>query len=227
MTKSASIDWNAVELEYRAGIRSLRAIGAQFGVSDAGIIKRAKRDSWVRGTKPEARKVGQYTPEQTAAKKAYAKIWYAANAEKSIAAAKLWYLENTDKAREREKRRALMNPEKKREATRKWRLANPDRIKTVGAQWQKDNAALTNVFNAKRRAAKLQATPAWADEFLLSEAYELAQLRSKATGVVHHVDHIVPLRGKTVCGLHCEFNVRVIPGKENLRKSNRHWPDMP
>lgn len=51
MTKPTSIDWNAVELEYRAGIRSLRAIGEQFGVTDAGIIKRAKRDGWERDLK--------------------------------------------------------------------------------------------------------------------------------------------------------------------------------
>ena len=51
MTKPSNIDWNAVELEYRAGIRSLRAIGEQFGVTDAGIIKRAKRDGWERDLK--------------------------------------------------------------------------------------------------------------------------------------------------------------------------------
>lgn len=41
-------DWEAVEIHYRAGIRSLKDIGEQYGVSDAGIIKRAKRDGWVR-----------------------------------------------------------------------------------------------------------------------------------------------------------------------------------
>lgn len=42
------IDWEAVEVQYRAGIRSLKDIGNEFGVSDAAIIKRAKRDSWSR-----------------------------------------------------------------------------------------------------------------------------------------------------------------------------------
>ena len=42
------IDWEAVELHYRAGIRSLKNIGAEYGVSDAGIIKRAKRDGWTK-----------------------------------------------------------------------------------------------------------------------------------------------------------------------------------
>ena len=46
--KKKLIDWEAVELHYRAGIRSLKDIGAEYGVSDAGIIKRAKRDDWER-----------------------------------------------------------------------------------------------------------------------------------------------------------------------------------
>ena len=46
--KKKLIDWEAVELHYRAGIRSLKDIGAEYGVSDAGIIKRAKRDGWER-----------------------------------------------------------------------------------------------------------------------------------------------------------------------------------
>ena len=47
MTRKA-IDWEAIEIQYRAGIRSLKEIGAEFGVSDAGIIKRARRDGWTR-----------------------------------------------------------------------------------------------------------------------------------------------------------------------------------
>jgi hypothetical protein len=51
MTKKSIVDWEAVEMQYRAGIRSLKDIGREFGVSDAGIIKRAKRDSWERDLK--------------------------------------------------------------------------------------------------------------------------------------------------------------------------------
>jgi hypothetical protein len=50
-TKRKVIDWEAVEMQYRAGTRSLKEIGAEFGVSDAGIIKRAKRDGWARDLK--------------------------------------------------------------------------------------------------------------------------------------------------------------------------------
>lgn len=46
-----SIDWEAVEREYSLGIKSLKALGSEFGVSDAGIIKRARRDGWTRSLK--------------------------------------------------------------------------------------------------------------------------------------------------------------------------------
>ena len=51
MTKPKDIDWQSVELQYRAGIKTLAAIGSEFGISDAGIIKRAKRDGWTRDLK--------------------------------------------------------------------------------------------------------------------------------------------------------------------------------
>ena len=47
------------------------------------------------------------------------------------------------------------------------------------------------------------------------------------TGVKHHVDHIVPIRSRIVCGFHTESNLRVVPKLVNLQKGNRHWPDMP
>lgn len=45
------IDWESVEIQYRAGIRSLKDIGREFDVSDAAIVKRAKRDGWTRDLK--------------------------------------------------------------------------------------------------------------------------------------------------------------------------------
>lgn len=80
---------------------------------------------------------------------------------------------------------------------------------------------------AMRRAMRLQATPAWADGDAILAFYAEANRLSIETGIVHHVDHMVPLTSKHVCGLHCEFNLQVLPGIENLRKHNRDWPDKP
>lgn len=76
----------------------------------------------------------------------------------------------------------------------------------------------------KQHADKLKRTPAWltVDDFwVIEQAYELAALRTKLFGFQWHVDHILPLRGKTVSGLHVPTNLQVIPGTENLRKGNR------
>lgn len=80
---------------------------------------------------------------------------------------------------------------------------------------------------AKRKAAKIQATPAWSNDFFIGEIYELAKLRERMVGGRWHVDHIVPLQSVIVCGLHVESNLQVIPGPRNESKGNRHWPDMP
>lgn len=109
----------------------------------------------------------------------------------------------------------------------KWQQDNKERRSKIALDWAKNNPGKANAQTARRRAQKLRATPAWADDFVIKEIYELAQIRGKATGLDHHVDHIVPLRSTLVCGLHCEFNLRVIPGRENESKSNRYWPDMP
>lgn len=79
----------------------------------------------------------------------------------------------------------------------------------------------------KREAAKLNAVPGWANEFYISEAYELAKLREKVCGGKWQVDHIVPLQSKLVCGLHTHDNLQVIPEATNRSKGNRTWPDMP
>lgn len=80
---------------------------------------------------------------------------------------------------------------------------------------------------AVRRAVTLQATPVWANKQKILKIYKLLKRLNAITPRKYHVDHIVPLNGKTVCGLHNEFNLRIVDSKENLAKSNKVWPDMP
>ena len=67
-------------------------------------------------------------------------------------------------------------------------------------------------YAAKRRARKLHATPSWANLDIIREIY------ANAEGM--HVDHIIPLQGELVCGLHVENNLQYLTPKENLQKSN-------
>lgn len=79
--------------------------------------------------------------------------------------------------------------------------------------------------SAARRKRTKQATPHWLssdDLWIIEEAYHLSFLREKMTGIKWHVDHIVPLKNKQVCGLHVPWNIQVIPAKENLKKWNKY-----
>ena len=124
-----------------------------------------------------------------------------------------------------------------------WRSRNPERVKAHNAtQYSKHSESLVarsrnNYYKfkeayrprmlanvRKRQAAQIQRTPKWLtknDFWMMQEAYELADLRTKLFGFSWHVDHIIPLRGKLVSGLHVPQNLQVIPWLDNLKKHNR------
>jgi hypothetical protein len=73
---------------------------------------------------------------------------------------------------------------------------------------------------AKRRTAKKQATPLWGNHKAIQIEYELAAWCTKVMETPYEVDHIIPIQGKLVCGLHVENNLRVIPWIDNVKKGN-------
>lgn len=151
---------------------------------------------------------------------------YAANKEKRKAQAAAWYQKN--KARRREKARAwqLANKDKFKALKRGWINEHTERFRQLRAAYRANNPEVSAADSAARRARLLDATPAWANKFFMREAYRLAGLRTLLLGYPWHVDHIVPLKSKFVCGLHVENNLRVIPGVENMSKGNRQWPGI-
>lgn len=108
---------------------------------------------------------------------------------------------------------------------RKYYEENRESILEVKKQWRQQNTDKTNASRAKRRALKLQATPSWVDRDSLIGMYKLALMFNR-TGIKLQVDHIVPLQSDTVCGLHCESNLQLLPATDNNSKGNRYWPDM-
>ena len=79
--------------------------------------------------------------------------------------------------------------------------------------------------SSRRRAAKYAATPRWVNRGVLLLIYRKAAIMTKKTGIVYHVDHIVPLQHERVCGLHIPINLRIIPATENLTKRNKFEED--
>lgn len=74
---------------------------------------------------------------------------------------------------------------------------------------------------SKRRAVERQASPLWADSALIKLLYATRQYMTEQTGFAWHVDHVVPLQGRNVCGLHVHNNLRVVPATVNHQKSNK------
>ena len=92
------------------------------------------------------------------------------------------------------------------------------------AEWKKKphNKPKVAANTRKRQAAQLQRTPTWDPHaHLIVAKYQLAAMLSQASGTQHHVDHIIPLPGRKVSGLHVFSNLRVIPGSDNAKKSNK------
>lgn len=70
-------------------------------------------------------------------------------------------------------------------------------------------------------------TPKWANFKYIELWYIFARMEAERTGKSVHVDHIVPLKSKFVCGLHCEQNMQLLFAEDNFKKNNKYWPGMP
>jgi hypothetical protein len=138
---------------------------------------------------------------------------------------KEWYERNKALTIERSRLWALANPEKKHEIHRKNRQKDLENHNARNREWNAANKPVKAALEGKRRAAQLQRTPKWlteSDISMIAAKYSLAAMLTRETGIIHHVDHIIPLQGKKVSGLHVFSNLRVIPGEENVKKSNKY-----
>lgn len=132
-----------------------------------------------------------------------------------------WTEANREKARKASREYAARNREERNKQAVEWQTKNKERHVAKRKEYWASNKAKSAHLTRLRDARKLQATPAWADLSAIERLYEEAQRVSQETGTPHHVDHIVPLAGHEVCGLHVETNLRVIPAVENMRKQNK------
>ena len=116
----------------------------------------------------------------------------------------------------------------KREANRVrsklWRGANKERAKQKISDWQKANRSRCTAIGMKYIASKKSATPNWLDDSMeesIQDIYWLADDLRKVSPDNYHVDHMVPLQGKNICGLHVPWNLQVLPADLNISKKNK------
>lgn len=112
---------------------------------------------------------------------------------------------------------AEKNPGRVRELFANWRKANAAKDRADSLRWQHENRSRIRAAIAKRKAALLQRMPAWADPEEIQAIYAKAALM----GHGFEVDHIIPLQGVNVSGLHVGCNLQIIPTQQNRAKGNR------
>lgn len=144
------------------------------------------------------------------------------NKEKIVEGRKKFYKANKEKVDTYNAEYHKANKEKIAEKRAIYKKVNKEKIASKGREYQKNNKGLINSLVAKRKAKKLQATPKWANISVIREIYKRASEMTKATGISYHVDHIVPLQGKNVSGLHVDYNLQILTATENCRKKNKH-----
>jgi hypothetical protein len=127
--------------------------------------------------------------------------------------------------REYKKIHRVKNSAKHSAYMQQWRKNNQTHMQSYGKKYRAENRAFVNFLCQKRKIALVNRTPVWLSEddlWVIKEAYALAEERTRLFGFPWHVDHIVPLRGKSVSGLHVPYNLQVIPAVENMQKTNRY-----
>lgn len=147
--------------------------------------------------------------------------WKADNPEKRRKNLDAWKARNPDKHSAYVKKAKGKKPELYAKFSADWRKRNPEKRAQVVAEYGRRNPDKLLANCNRRRARLLQACPAWVCQETIRKIYARRQQLSVDTGVVHHVDHIIPLRGKSVCGLHVPWNLRIISASDNRRKGNR------
>ena len=120
-----------------------------------------------------------------------------------------------EKHRENTRKWQEANPDKVRDYKSKWRKNNSEKHRRYNSKWSKDNPGIRRAIEAKRRAAKIERTVPWADEYKIKAIY------AQASDEQHHVDHIIPLQGEIVSGLHVHENLQILPADVNVQKGNR------
>jgi hypothetical protein len=145
--------------------------------------------------------------------------WYARNPERGKAASKRWAQANPDKIAAQHRRTLERNRAAHNKRSAEWRRRNPEKAAEVARKWRESNRSKLTAKTVRRNMQKMRAMPAWLSD---RERRHIDLIYRVAGDFGLHVDHVIPLQGATVCGLHVPWNLRVLAPHLNIRKANKH-----
>jgi hypothetical protein len=151
----------------------------------------------------------------------YKARWLAKNREAYLEKQRQWMRENKETFSAYQKRWRAENADRQAKTRSEWKKANAERIAEVNRQYAIEHRGEYAAHVRARQARKRRATPPWANLEKIKAFYVEAARLTAETGIVHHVDHIYPLKARNACGLHCEANLQILTGAENLAKRNK------
>ena len=193
--------------------RSVTEIKAAKAAKDARYYAKHKVEISVRSA--------SYYQRHKVEIKANVKRWKAEHHERVLGINKAEYRRNISRKKAYTRQYTVEHKQEISEKMASRYVRDKERILSVGREWVKRNRGKVRAKDAKRRAAQLSATPPWltAEQFKRIEAlYIEAHRFEQIDGIARHVDHIYPLQGKTVSGLHVPWNLQILTATENWHK---------
>ena len=146
------------------------------------------------------------------------------NPEKKKWLEKRHYYRNRQKKIDSVKARYEVKAEEIKATERARYQNNRDKLLAGKAEHYQNNKGKVKANVAKKKAAQLERTPSYSNDEAIRRIYEQSGLLSESTGIPHEVDHVIPLQGEKVSGLHVPGNLMIVPDNLNLSKNNAFAP---
>lgn len=163
---------------------------------------------------------------------AMSRRWKLNNPERNSQIMREWRDANVEHRKAYAAEQYRRDPERGRDAAKAWRDANPGKSLESVMRWVMLNPVHSRGLKRSSHAMSASGrglqrfTPAWADKSAINKIYIEAVRMTRETGRMHHVDHIIPINGKTVSGLHWEGNLQILLKEENLTKGTKFDQDI-
>lgn len=164
-----------------------------YRAKNRDVLNAKKREAWANRTEDER-----------AAERARSRERHWRDVEAQRARARDYYARNRSDVLERQCARQRAERDTATKRVREWRRGNPEKARAAKAAYY----------------SRMKSSAPWADHDIIADIYKYAKIMREA-GVNCHVDHIVPLRGRRVSGLHTHENLTVLLAEENMRKNAR------